>query len=480
MIALRATGLSPDALDSALAQARANDLDWRSGRVWAYVYPVEPELEAVQKRAYNAYLTENALDPTVFPSLKRFENEVVGACLSHLRAPESAVGAFTSGGTESCMLAVKAARDWARSRGIAEPEIVVPVTAHAAFAKAAHYFDVTMHLVEVNPETFQVAARDMRAKCNKNTCLLVASAPSYAHGVIDPIAELGALALELGLALHVDACIGGWLLPFFARLGREVPAFDFTVSGVTSISLDLHKYGFCPKGASVVLYREPGMRSHQAFACADWTGYSVVNLTIQSSKSGGPVAAAWATLNYLGDSGYLELARKMKEATDTLLLEIPRIDGLRVLGQPVMSLIAFESREANPFLLIDAMRERGWFMQPQFKTATGAENIHLTVTPRSLDHLPLFLSDLRAAVDVAKTRALGPMVQQLGPVLASLDPATLTDETLQAMLAMGGLGGSDLPAQMAEVNAILNELPKPVLEKLLKTFISGLLKPAMA
>ncbi len=478
MIALRSAGLSADVLDTELAEARKRDLDWRSGKVWAYVYPVEPELEEVQKRAYNAYLTENALDPTVFPSLKRFENEVVGTSLSHLNAPEGSVGAFTSGGTESCMMAVKAARDWARSRGIAEPEIVVPVTAHAAFAKAAHYFDVVMHLVDVSPTTYQVAASDMRAKCNKNTCLLVASAPSYAHGVMDPITEIGELALELGVALHVDACIGGWLLPYFARLGRDVPVFDFRVPGVTSISMDLHKYGFCPKGASVVLYREAAMRSHQAFACADWTGYSVVNLTMLSSKSGGPVAAAWATLNYLGDAGYLELARKMLEATDVLLRELPTLAGLRVLGDPVMSLIAFESTHVNPFLLIDAMRERGWFMQPQYKTATGPENIHLTITPRSLEHLPLFLSDLRAAMTVAEGRALGPMVQQLGPILAGLDPATLTDETLNAMLAMGGLGGTDLPEQMAEVNAILNELPKPVLEKLLKTFIGGLLTPA--
>lgn len=480
MISLRAQGLSTETLDAELQRSRERDLDWRSGRVFAYVYPVEPELEAVQKQAYNAYLTENALDPTVFPSLKRFENEVVGICLSHLHAPEGSVGAFTSGGTESCMLAVKSAREWARARGVAKPEIVVPVTAHAAFAKAAHYFDVQMHLVPVNPTSFAVTPEAMRAACNENTCLLVASAPSYAHGVMDPIEEIGRLAEELHLPFHVDACIGGWLLPYFEKLGRSMRPFDFRVPGVSSISMDLHKYGFCPKGASVVLYRDPAMRDHQAFACADWTGYSVVNLTIQSSKSGGPVAAAWATLNYLGEEGYLALAKKMKEATDTLVRELPGIGGLRILGEPVMSLIAFTSPEVNAFLLIDAMRERGWFLQPQFKTETGVENIHLTITPRTLDHLPAFLADLRAAVPIAKSRELGPMVQQLGPVLASLDPKTLTDETLRAMLAMGGLGGDDLPAQMAEVNAILNELPKPVLEKLLKTFIGGLLRPAQA
>jgi len=289
---------------------RAGDMPWRDGRTWAYIYDPGPEAEAVIKDAFASYLTENGLDPTVFPSALRMENEVVALAARHLNGDAGVVGNFTSGGTESILLAVKAARDHAREkRGIVEPEMVLPETAHAAFQKAGHYLGVRPVLVPVDPESFRADADAVRDAISERTVLLVGSAISYAHGVVDPIPELGALAAERGLLLHVDGCMGGFLLPYFRRLGGEFPDFDFRVPGVTSISMDLHKYAFAAKGASTILYRSKELRKYQMYACSNWTGYTVINPTVQSTKSAGPVAGAWAALHFIGDDGYLEIAR---------------------------------------------------------------------------------------------------------------------------------------------------------------------------
>jgi hypothetical protein len=243
LMRIRETGLAPDEILSTLESYRAADTDWRAGKTWGYVFDAGREIEAVAKRAFNAFMSENALDPTIYPSLLRIENEVVGMALAHLSAPEGAVGNFTSGGTESIILAVKAARDLFREQhpGAGEPELLLPVTAHAAFHKAAHYLGVRVVPVPVDPRSYKADVSAARKLIGPQTMLVVGSAPSYAQGVIDPISELAALAAERGVPCHVDACIGGFLLPYFARLGRPVPAFDFRVPGVTSISMDLHK-----------------------------------------------------------------------------------------------------------------------------------------------------------------------------------------------------------------------------------------------
>jgi sphinganine-1-phosphate aldolase len=230
---LPVSGLAEDELFARLERFREHDLDTRGGRTWAYVYDTgRAEIDRVAERAYVAFLHENGLDPTVFPSLLGLENEVVGIALAHLGGGPDAVGSFTSGGTESCMLAVKAARDHARAeRAIGRPNLVLPATAHAAFHKAATYFDVEARTVDVDPVTFRADVDAVAAAIDADTVLLVGSAPSYAHGVVDPIEALGALALERGVLLHVDACVGGWLLPYLRRLGRDVAAFDLSVPG---------------------------------------------------------------------------------------------------------------------------------------------------------------------------------------------------------------------------------------------------------
>ncbi len=461
-----------------LEQFRAHDVDWRSGRTWAYVYDPGPEAEEVIKEAYMMYLSENGLDPTAFPSALQLERELVAMAASHLRGDENVVGNFTSGGTESILLAVKTARDWARAERphIREPEIVLPVTAHAAFQKAAHYFCLKPVLVPVDPRTFKADPERMAAAVTPNTVLLVGSAVSYAHGVVDPIVELGKIALERGVLLHVDACMGGFLLPYFRRLGAPVPDFEFHVPGVTSISMDFHKYAFAAKGASVILYRSAELRQYQIFTCATWTGYTMINPTVQSTKSAGPMAAAWAVLNFFGDEGYLELARKVLEATRSIAREIERIPGLRLLGQPEMNLIAFTSDEVNVFQIVDEMKARGWYVQPQLGFGGSKENIHLSINPANVKWADALLADLRASVEAAR-QASDEDLGALREWLAGVDWEHLTPEALRNLLSMAGVG-SGLPQRMAAISTLLNQLPPAAAEKLLTAYFNDLYRPA--
>lgn len=469
-------GMTRDEVMTALSAAREADHDFRNGRTFGYAYDAGREAERVSKEAYAAFLSENALDPRVYPSLRRFELEVVSMCREHLRGGPEVVGTFTSGGTESCMLAVKTARDYFRATKpeIREPEMILPITAHAAFHKAAHYFDVKIVPVTVDPETFEVDVEAVKAAITESTILLVGSAPSFAHGVIDPIRELGELALERGLLLHVDGCIGAFLLPYVKRLGREVRDFDFSVPGVSSISMDLHKYAYCAKGASVVMVRDKALRQHQIFSCAEWTGYSVVNTTIQSTKSGGPMAAAWATLHHIGDEGYVELARRTMDATDRLVAGIEAIDELYVMGKPAMSLVAFTSDTVDVFHLADEMKLRGWLVGPQLAYGPSKENIHLTIIPTHDATVDAFLADLRAAVEAAKGLPLSPLPEQLRATFASMRPEDIKPEVLQQMLAMAGASGTSLPEREAEINQVMNALPRAIGGRLLAGYLNEL------
>jgi sphinganine-1-phosphate aldolase len=475
-MAIPEKGLGRDEIFRRLEAFRADDMPWRDGRTWAYVYDPGKEAEEVIKQAFSMYLTENALDPTVFPSTLQLENELVAMAASHLRGDENVVGNFTSGGTESIILTVKTARDRARALRpeIREPELVLPSTAHAAFQKACHYLDVKAVVVPVDPGTFKADPAAMRAAVTKSTIQLVGSAVSYAHGVVDPIRALGEIALEKDLLLHVDGCMGGFLLPYFRRLGAPVPDFEFHVPGVTSISMDFHKYAFAAKGASVILHRSKELRKYQIYACASWTGYTVINPTVQSTKSGGPLAAAWAALNFIGDAGYLEIARTVLAATKRIAAGVREIPGLRLLGEPEMNLVAFTSDEVSVFHVIDEMKQRGWYIQPQLGFDSSKENIHLSVNPASARWVEPLLADLRECVEKARSMPRGELASKLQPMLKSLDPASLTDDQMRGMLAMAGAGGAGLPARMAEVNEVMNALPAPLREKLLVTYLNEL------
>lgn len=473
------TGWSRDQIFATLTELKAHDLATEGGAAFAYVYDGgEREAAALAVDAYRMFLASNGLDPTAFPSLLRLENEVIGFAAAHLGGGPEAAGSFTSGGTESLILAVKTARDWARQHRpeVTAPELVLPVTAHASLHKAAHYLGLKVVATPVDPVTFKADVAAIEAAITANTVLIAASAASYAHGVVDPIAEIGAIAQARGILLHVDACIGGFLLPYFRRLGAPVPAFDLSVPGVTSISMDLHKYGYAPKGASVILYRDKQLRRHQFYACADWTGYTVINATVQSTKSGGPLAAAWALLHALGDAGYLELARRTLAATRTIVAGVAALPGVRVLGTPEMSLVAFTAEGGGPaaFHIADAMKARGWLVQAQLQGRGSPTNLHLTISAGHLAVADRFLADLRAAVEEARAQPPDEGLAMLLQAAATMDFTALSDESFAQALALAGVRDGQLPARMAGINALLDALPAAAREVALISFLNDL------
>jgi sphinganine-1-phosphate aldolase len=399
-------GRSKEEILNTLHVFKSRDMDWKAGKVWCYVYNPGEDPAEVTKQAYLSFLSENGLDPTVFPSMLKLETDVVRATINLLRGNSDTVGHLTSGGTESIMLAVKTARDMARATKphIREPEMVLPKTAHAAHHKAAHYLGVKPVLVDIDPATFKVRASDMQEAVTENTILLVASAPNYSQGVIDPIGEIGEIAQKHNLLFHVDGCVGGLHLSFMRKLGYEVPDFDFAVPGVTSISTDLHKYGYAAKGCSVIMYRDKELRRYQIFACTDTTGYTLINPTMLSTKSGGPMAGAWAILNFLGEEGYMKIIKEVQEATKRLIEGINAIPELRVLGEPAMCMFSFASDEINVYQLGDEMGKRGWYIQGQFSTPLTPRNLHISVNHGTMHNVDALLNDLGECVDVVKTR----------------------------------------------------------------------------
>lgn len=467
---------SADEISAALEGFAARDADWRTGRTFAYVYDPGADVEAVAKRAYMRFLTENALAPGAFPSLVRLENEVVGFALNHLNAPEGAAGSFTTGGTESCMLAVKTARDHARATkpGITAPEIILPTTAHAAFHKAAHYFGLKKVLVQVDPVTLRADPAAIEAAITPNTIQIVASAVSYAYGVLDPIPEIGAIAERHGLLFHVDGCIGGFLLRYIERITGVEKPFDFRVTGVTSMSMDWHKYGYCPKAASVVLHRSAELRRHQFFACAEYEGYAIVNPTILSAKSGGPLAAAWAVINYLGDEGYLAFVRRIHEGTQKVMAGIEAIPGLQLLSRTDTNQIAFRATDFPCFHLVAAMKAKDWLIQPQFGAARERDNIHLSIGQSNLEHVDAFLADLAACTAELRGVRTSDAVLAVRAEAARLTEADLTPQTLLRLLQIGGVGPGKKPSSAAEMDLILDALPPRLAEMALTDAFSRL------
>jgi glutamate/tyrosine decarboxylase-like PLP-dependent enzyme len=374
--------------------ARGDDADWRGGRTFSLVYnPVDAELEGLQEAVAREYLHENYLNPFAFPSLLRMEREVVGMGADLVHGDPRA-GKLTSGGTESLFLAVQVARDDARSRrGIAEPTVVVPETAHPALAKACHYLDVTEVRVPVRADGRADVDATARA-VDDRTALVVGSAPCYPYGVVDPLPELAALAAGRGALCHTDACLGGWLLPFLERLGEPVPPWDFRVEGVTSLSADVHKYGWSTKGASLLLHRDEDLLRRQYFLYDGWPGGLYGSATTAGTRPAAPIATAWATLSHLGMDGYLRLAEVVRATAARLRAGIEAIDGLRITGDPVPGVmeIAAAGEGVDIAAVGDAMDDRGWHLDRQ------QGGLHAIVSPSHAAVADEFLTDLAAAV----------------------------------------------------------------------------------
>jgi sphinganine-1-phosphate aldolase len=402
-------------VDDVLADLRGGrdaDADWRGGRTFSLVYnPADPTLERLQEAVALEYLHENYLNPFAFPSLLRMEREVVAMAAGLVHADPRA-GKLTSGGTESLFLAVQVARDQARERrGIAEPSVVLPSTAHPAFAKACRYLDVAEVRVPVGADGRADLAATAAA-VDERTALVVGSAPCYPYGVVDPIADLAALAAERGTLCHVDACLGGWLLPFLERLGEPLPAWDFRVEGVTSLSADVHKYGWCFKGASLLWHRDEDLLRLQYFLYDGWPGGLYGSATTAGTRPAAPIAAAWATINHLGLDGYLRLATQVRDAARRLRAGVEAIDGLAVTGDPVPAVMEIAAAEDGLDIgaVGDAMDDRGWHLDRQ------QGGLHAIVSPSHLAVADAFLADLGAATTAARGTASRGVAARYGGV----------------------------------------------------------------
>jgi len=385
-------GTGRDELLAELVANRHDDADWRAGRLFSLVYhPDRPALEETLAAVSREYLAENALNPFRFPSLARLERETADMVADLLHGTPGA-GGLTSGGTESILVAVYVARELARERGNNQPVLVTGLTAHPAFAKACHLLGVEQTRVAVGAD-HRIDVEALTDALDDRTAMVVASAPNYPFGVIDPVERIAAVAAERGILCHVDACLGGLLLPFWERLGEPVPPWDFRVPGVTSISADIHKYGYSYKGASVLLHRDPANYGKQWwFDDGAWGGGIYGSPTPAGTRPAPPIAGAWAALRFLGADGYLDLARVLRDTRDLLLRGIEGIDGLRVAQQPDLSIFEVGSDDLDVSAVGDALVEAGWYPDRQ------PGGLHFMLSPFHAKVAPDLLAALAAAV----------------------------------------------------------------------------------
>jgi glutamate/tyrosine decarboxylase-like PLP-dependent enzyme len=363
--------------------------------MFGYIYHPGNREAKVIEQAYHMFCNENALNPSLFSSLRQLENETVSMVAGLLHASDDYAGNMTTGGSESILVAVKTGRDRAKKlkTEIREPEMIAPVTIHPAFSKAAAMTGVKVKYAPVGKDK-RVDIAEMETLIGKNTVMITASAPCFPYGVIDPIEELGDIALKHDLLFHVDSCLGGLMLPFLEDLGYSIPPFDFRVKGVTSISADVHKYGYAPKGASVIIYRYHEIRKYQYFVMSSWPGGLYASPTMLGTRSGAPMAAAWAALKTIGRDGYVRMADNVMKTTTAVKSGIEAIPGLKIIADPVMSLFAFTSEKHDIYRIGDELAKQGWNLDKlQFPSA-----LHMTVSFRNTGHEDEFLSALKKAV----------------------------------------------------------------------------------
>jgi sphinganine-1-phosphate aldolase len=350
-------------------QKKQKDIDWKKGRAFCLIYYPGEEREKAIKAVFDQYYADNALNPTATPSLAELETEAVSMCADLFHGDDQVCGNITTGGTESILLAVKTSRDWAQKNkpNITKPHVVIPDSAHPAFMKAFQIMNV-----------------------------------EYPFGVMDPITDIAALALKKKLLFHVDACIGGFLLPFVKELGYPVPNFDFAVEGVTSLSADIHKYGYSPKGASVILYRTHELRRFQFSLYTKWAGGIYASPTITGTRAGGNIAGAWAAIRSIGRDGYLEMAKTTMQTTEQIKTAISQIEELDLIGEPDMSIVAFKSSSLDVYILADELNKKGW----HFERQQLPPSLHFTVNYIHRDIIDDFIHDFKAAVAIAREKRM--------------------------------------------------------------------------
>ena len=391
-------GQSWDSLKEEMIRRGHDDAKWREGKTAVYVFNAGEDVSRVQREAYTLYMSENGLGPLAFPSLKQMEEEVVSIALHLLHGPEESTGNITSGGTDSITMAVKAARDFAREERNTpgQPNVVMPHSAHPAFDKACHMMGLEKRRIKVGKD-FLADVGEMSQACDENTILIVGSAPSFPYGLSDNITALGELAESRGIWLHVDACVGGYIAPFVRMNGVDIAPFDFEVAGVYSISADLHKYGYCAKGASTVLYRSGELQKHMVFDCADWPGGRMITPTLAGTRPGGAISAAWAVMNYLGIEGYREKQKQVTEARQIIEAGVKSL-GFELLGRPQLGIMAFTHSKLDVFAIYRQMYKQGWFTS----LTTEPKALHLMLSPFHRTVTETYLSDLSAAMKIVE------------------------------------------------------------------------------
>ena len=396
-----AAGLPRDEVMQRLMSMKRDDQDWRGGRVFSLVYSAGDDVHELLSDALSLYSAENGLNVLAFPSIGVMQHDIVCNTATLLGADDPASGGevegyLTSGGTESLLQAVKTARDVGRERGSARPQVVAGESAHAAFTKAADYFDVDLIRVPVEDD-FTTSAGALEAACTDDTIMVVGSAPTYPQGVVDPIADIAALAERRGILCHVDACMGGFLLPFLTELGRFDQPFDFRLPGVTSMSADVHKYGYASKGVSVILYRTHELARKQLFVTTDWLGGLYASTAMAGTRPAGPIAAAWAVLMHIGRDGYVELTRTAHDAALQLRAGIESLDALEVRGDPPATVMAFGARDPaalDIFAVGERLAAEDWYLDRQNRP----DSLHATVHAGSAGTVGELVTDLGRAV----------------------------------------------------------------------------------
>ncbi len=398
--AMPETGQASADVLSQLDAFKEHDPNYKDGRVWSLVYYLDEDHSAFIKESYSRFACENGLNPTAFKSLKKFETEVISATADILHGTEDVCGVVTSGGTESCLMAVKTYRDMARDkRRVRRPEMIIAESAHVAWFKASEYFGVKIRLVPLLDD-FSPDLKKLKRMINRNTVMILGSAPEYPHGTIDPIAAMGEIAQQRNIPLHVDACVGGFILPFMEMNGEELPLWDYRVPGVTSISADIHKYGYAAKGASTITYRNLDYLRYQMFVYQDWPGGVFASSALLGTRPGGAYAAAWGVLQYFGKSGYRALARDTLAAVNRMKAGVVAIADLEIMGNPQGPLFAFKSTnpDLNIFAVGDQMDAMGW----QVNRNQFPSGLHAMVTAQHLKVVDAYLADLKTAVETVK------------------------------------------------------------------------------
>lgn len=377
---------------------KSKDINWPAGKFFGYVFYPGEDIYEVSKKAYTSFIATNGLNPSAFPSLRKMESEVVRMTATLLNGDESVTGTMTSGGTESIMMAVLSAREWAHKNKTlyGTPEVLAPATAHPAFPKACHFFGLKYVEAPIGDD-YRVDVAEMKKLISPNTILMVASAPQYPQGVIDPVEEVATLAAQNGILCHVDSCVGGYLLPFLEKGGVLLPKFDFRVPGVTSMSADTHKYGYAAKGASVILYRNKDLRKGQFYVKTDWSGGIYGSPSFAGTRPGGAIAAAWAVLNYIGMQRYIKMQMSAYRTTRDLIKGVKAIEGLEILGNPEATVFAIASEKYDVHSIADEMSEMGWYINRQ----QLPPSLHIFVTDIHVGKEQLFLNDLQQAVKKA-------------------------------------------------------------------------------